>query len=76
MENDVLFYCSGYSVIKDLGLMFFNNVASPKQTCSQRSKTCCLYNQDIKSTKWQITVTIEKREEDFLNYCYFLSDHR
>ena len=53
-------------VIRDLSLLFFKIVAPPKQTRSQRSKTHCLYNQDIKSTKWQITVIIEKkREEDF-----------
>ena len=43
-----LFYCSGYWVIKDLSLLFFNIVAPPKQTWSQRSKTYCLYNRDIK----------------------------
>ena len=71
-----LFYWSGYWIIKYLILLFLNIVAPPKQTCSQRSKTYCLYNQDIKRTKWQITVIIEKREEDFYNYCYFSSDHR
>ena len=55
----------GYWVIKDLSLLFLDIVAPPKQTCSQRSKTYCLYNQDIKSTKWQITVIMGKREEDF-----------
>ena len=55
----------GYCAIKDLILLFFNSVAPPKQACSQLSKTYCLYNQDIKSTKWLITVIIEKREEDF-----------
>ena len=59
MESGVLFYCSGYWVIKDLNLFFFNIVAPPKQTWSQQSKTYCLYNQAIKSTKWQITVIIE-----------------
>ena len=60
-----LFYCSGYWVIKDLSFFFFLIVAPPKQAWSQQSKTYCPYNQDIKSTKWQITVIIEKREEDF-----------
>ena len=67
MENVFLFlfYCSGYWDINDLSLLFFNIAAPPKQTWSQRSKTYCLYRQDIKSTKWQITVIIEKRVEDF-----------
>ena len=68
MENGILFfyfYCSGNWIIKDLGLLFFNIVAPPKQTWSQGSKTHCLYNQDIKSTKWQVTVIIEKRVENF-----------
>ena len=60
-----VFYCYGYWVIMDLILLFFNIVAPPKQACSQRRKTYCLYNQGIESTKWQIKVIIQKREEDF-----------
>ena len=56
MENGVLFFYFIAPVtelfIKDLSLLFFNNIAPPKQTCSQRSKTYCLYNQDIK--KYQV----------------------
>ena len=61
----LLLYYSGYWVIKDLSFFFIIIVAPPKQTWSQRSKTYCLYNQDNKSTKWQVTVIIEKRGEDF-----------
>ena len=42
-----------------------NNAAPPKQTWSQRSKTHCLYNQDIKSTKCQITGIIAKEWNTF-----------
>ena len=38
--------------------------------------THCLYNQDIKSTKWQIPIIIEKKSGRLLIYSYFLSDHR
>ena len=48
-------------VSEDLSLLFLNIAALPKQTWSQRSKTHCLYNQDIKNTKWQITIIIEKK---------------
>ena len=65
MENGVLFIYFTPPVIKDLSLLFFNIAAPPKQTWSHRSKTHCLYNQDIKSTKWQIMIIIEKRVEDF-----------
>ena len=65
MKNGVLFFYFTALVTELLRIQvfFFLIVAPPKQTCSQRSKTYCLYNQDIKSTKWQITVIIEKREE-------------
>ena len=60
-----LFYSPGYWVIKDLSLLLFNIVSPPKQTWSQRSKTHCLYNQDIKSTKCQIMIIIEKKWQTF-----------
>ena len=65
MENGVLIFNFTPPVIKDLSLLFFNIVAPPKQTRSQRSKTHCLYNQDMESTKWKITI-IEKKWK-FLN---------
>ena len=60
-----LFYCSGYWVIKDISLLFFNIAAPPKQRPDHSGVRHTLYNQDIKCTKWQITVIIEKRVEDF-----------
>ena len=62
MENGVLIFIFTPPVTELLRIKFvvFNIVAPPKQTRSQRSKTHCLYNQDIKSTKWQITIIIEK----------------
>ena len=56
MENDVLFFnfTPSVRVIEDLSLLFFNIVAPPKQTKSQRSKTHCLYNKDIKSRAYQL----------------------
>ena len=48
------------------GFKFFFKYCCPTKTnLITASKTHCLYNQDIKSTKWQITVIIEKRVEDF-----------
>ena len=52
---------------------FVNIAAPPKQTWSQRSKTHFLYNQDIKSTQWQITSIIKKKEH-VQNFSYFWSD--
>ena len=49
-----------------LGFKFFFFKLLPHKTnLPTGSKTYCLYIQDIKSTKWQIMVIIEKREEDF-----------
>ena len=56
-----LFYCFGYWVIKDLGFCFL--ILLPhKNRPDHSSKTYSLYNQDIKSTKWQMTVIIEKKD--------------
>ena len=59
IKNDVLFF----SFLLVTGVIKLLSLS--KQTWSQRSKTHCLYIQDIKSTKCQITGIIEKQWNTF-----------
>ena len=67
MQNGVLFFYFTAQVTESFGFkfFFFLNCCPTKTSLITASKTYCLYNQDITSTKWQIMVIIEKREEDF-----------
>ena len=78
MKNGVLYFDFTLLVIELLIFQvwqFVNIAAPPKQTWSQRSETHFLYNQDIKSTMWQITSIIKKMEQ-VQTFSYFWSDDR
>ena len=68
MANGVLFFCFAVPVTELLRIdvcCFLILLPHQNKDLITASETHCLYNQDIISTKWQITVIIENRVEDF-----------